>query len=95
MQPQSSGKRLAPTAPEAIEQHTARPTAGPGFVQLIVGRWRGTWRNVAASCVAATLAWTLAQHLFGHPQPFFAAIAAIVSLAPGLPSYSQQACCSA
>ena len=57
----------------------------------VAGRWRGTWRNAVVSGIAAALAWTLAQRLFGHPQPLFALITAIVCLAPGLPSYHVQA----
>jgi uncharacterized membrane protein YgaE (UPF0421/DUF939 family) len=36
------------------------------------------------------LSWFLAQRLFGHQQPIFAAITAIVCLAPGLPSHTKQ-----
>jgi uncharacterized membrane protein YgaE (UPF0421/DUF939 family) len=50
-----------------------------------------SWREAAASAIAAALAWVLAQHLFGHPLPLFAAISAIVCLAPGLPSHVNQA----
>jgi uncharacterized membrane protein YccC len=57
----------------------------------IAERWRGTWRNAVVSGIAAALAWTLAQRLFGHPQPLFALITAMVCLAPGLPSYHVQA----
>lgn len=48
-------------------------------------------RDSIASAVAAALAWVLAEHVFGHPKPIFAAISAIVCLAPGLPSHGRQA----
>jgi len=37
------------------------------------------------------LVWFFAQTVFGHPHPIFAAIIAIVCLAPGLPSHNKQA----
>ena len=60
------------------------------FALKIVGRWRVAWRDALASAVAAILSWVLAQHIFGHSQPIFAAITAIVCLAPGLPSHGKQ-----
>lgn len=35
---------------------------------------------IVQCAVAAGVAWFLARHLFGHPQPFFAPIAAVISL---------------
>ena len=49
------------------------------------------WRDAAASAVAAGVAWLLAVGLFGHAHPVFAAVTAIVCLAPGLPSHGRQA----
>ncbi|MGZ4515833.1 MAG: FUSC family protein [Mycobacterium sp.] len=43
-------------------------------------RLRGTWFNLAQTSVASGLAWYLAHDLLRHPQPFFAPIAAAVSL---------------
>ena len=54
-------------------------------------RWSVGWPDSLASALAAGLAWALAQQLLGHPQPVFAAVAAIVCLAPGLPSRGGQA----
>ncbi len=49
--------------------------------------WRrraGTLRNnelvLLQVCLAATLAWVVATDVFGHPQPFFAPIAAVISV---------------
>lgn len=52
-----------------------------------VGRWRSKWWVIAQSAVAASLAWWLASDVFGHEQPFFAPIAAVVSLGT---SYGQR-----
>ena len=38
---------------------------------------------IAQLCVACTLAWFIASRLLDHPQPFFAPIAAVLSLAGG------------
>ena len=59
------------------------------FIAKILERWSEAWREVLASALAAALSWFLAQRLFGHQQPIFAAITAIVCLAG--PSESHQA----
>lgn len=43
-------------------------------------RLRAVWFNLVQTSAAAGLAWYLAHDLLGHPQPFFAPIAAAVSL---------------
>ena len=48
------------------------------------------FRETAEAAVAASLAWWLSVLLIGDHVPIFAAIAAIVCLAPGLPSHSRQ-----
>jgi uncharacterized membrane protein YgaE (UPF0421/DUF939 family) len=62
-----------------------------GFVENIRQRWSGAWREALASALAAGLSWFLARQIFGHQQPVFAAISAIICLAPGLASHSKQA----
>lgn len=57
----------------------------------ILGRLRAALPDAAAATVAAALSWFIARALFGHPQPLFAAIAAIVCLSPGLPNHGRQA----
>jgi|tagenome__1003787_1003787.scaffolds.fasta_scaffold20662297_2 uncharacterized membrane protein YgaE (UPF0421/DUF939 family) len=57
----------------------------------VYGRWLDAWREVAAGTLAALLAWVIAQNVFGHPNPMFAAVIALVCLAPGIPSYRKQA----
>ena len=61
------------------------------LVEKIKSRWSSGWRDALASAIAAALAWVLAKHLFGHEHPVFAAISAVVCLAPGLPSHGKQA----
>lgn len=65
----------------AIEQLGAR----------IIGRWKEAWARALVASFAAILAWKLAETLFGHQQPLFAAITALVCLSPGLPSRGRQA----
>lgn len=61
------------------------------LIAKIQTRWSSGWRDALASAIAATLAWILAQHFLGHTHPVFAAISAVVCLAPGLPSHGKQA----
>ena len=49
------------------------------------------WRDILLSSFAGVLAWICAAHLLGHSQPIFAAIGAIICLAPGIPSHRRQA----
>jgi uncharacterized membrane protein YgaE (UPF0421/DUF939 family) len=60
-------------------------------VARLTARLSGAWRDAASSAAAAVLAWLLATWLFGHPHPVFAAVAAIVCLAPGQPDHGKQA----
>ena len=49
-------------------------------VRARVGRVRSKSWHVAQAAIAAGLAWWIAADLLGHPQPFFAPIAAVVCL---------------
>ena len=60
-------------------------------VEKVKSRWSLGWRDALASAIAAALAWIIARHFFGHIHPVFAAISAVVCLAPGLPSHGKQA----
>jgi uncharacterized membrane protein YgaE (UPF0421/DUF939 family) len=57
-----------------------------GRIDVITAFRRGlaraldSWQPVALAAVAAALAWLIAHHLLGHPQPFFAPIAAAIAL---------------
>ena len=61
------------------------------LIERLAFRWSSAWRDALASAIAAALAWILATHLLGHVHPVFAAISAVVCLAPGLPSHGKQA----
>ncbi len=50
-------------------------------------RWRAKRWAIAQCALAAGVAWWFAQHVVGHPTPFFAPIAAVVSLGT---SYGQR-----
>jgi hypothetical protein len=50
-------------------------------------RWRSRRWAIAQCAVAAAVAWWFAQHVVGHPTPFFAPVAAVVSLGT---SYGQR-----
>jgi uncharacterized membrane protein YgaE (UPF0421/DUF939 family) len=50
-------------------------------------RWRTRRWAIAQCAVAAGVAWWFAGHVIGHPQPFFAPVAAVVSLGT---SYGQR-----
>ena len=52
-----------------------------------VARWKAKRWQIAQCAVAAGVAWMIASDLLGHPTPFFAPIAAVVSLGT---SYGQR-----
>ena len=54
-------------------------------------RVKAAFTRVVAATAAAALAYWLARLVFGQPQPIFAAITAIICLAPGIPSHFRQA----
>jgi uncharacterized membrane protein YgaE (UPF0421/DUF939 family) len=86
----------AQTCAELALPPTSRPTRtlaalGDDLLDEAARRSRGTFRAraeglrvnalpVAQTAVAASLAWLVARELIGHPRPFFAAVAATISL---------------
>lgn len=54
-------------------------------------RLKAAFTRVLAATAAAALAYWLARVLLGQHQPIFAAITAIICLAPGIPSHFRQA----
>lgn len=52
-----------------------------------VTRWQSKWWHIGQCAVAAGVAWFVAADLLGHPMPFFAPVAAVVSLGT---SYGQR-----
>jgi uncharacterized membrane protein YgaE (UPF0421/DUF939 family) len=49
-------------------------------VRTRLERLRLAWRSILQAGVAAGLAWVIATEVFGHEQPFFAPVAAIITL---------------
>jgi uncharacterized membrane protein YgaE (UPF0421/DUF939 family) len=45
-----------------------------------VERWRSRFFFIIQCAITAGVAWWLAQHVLGHPMPFFAPVATIISL---------------
>lgn len=58
----------------------ALPSSANQAARAGLKRLREVWFNLVQTAVAAGLSWYLAHDLLGHPQPFFAPIAAAVSL---------------
>jgi uncharacterized membrane protein YgaE (UPF0421/DUF939 family) len=56
------------------------PSAAYGAARAGFERVRSVWFTLVQTSVAAGLAWYLTHDVLGHPQPFFAPIAAAVSL---------------
>ena len=65
--------RAAPLIEEAAER--SRVSWGTR-----VERLRLAWRSIFQASVSAAIAWLIATELLGHPQPFFAPVAAIITL---------------
>src|ERR1700753_3165825 len=57
-----------------------RPSAGFSAVVEGLKRVHSVWFNLLQTSVAAGISWYLAHDVLVHPQPFFAPIAAAVSL---------------
>ncbi|WP_406816080.1 FUSC family protein [Mycobacterium sp. M23085] len=58
----------------------AVPSLGLAVARAGTKRLRMVWFNLVQTAVAAGLSWYLAHDVLAHPQPFFAPIAAAVSL---------------
>jgi uncharacterized membrane protein YccC len=56
-----------------------------------LGRVRAAWRTIVQAALATVIAWTAAHELVGHARPFFAPIAAIVTLGVTLGQRSRRA----
>jgi uncharacterized membrane protein YgaE (UPF0421/DUF939 family) len=56
------------------------PSAAYGAARAGFERVRSVWFTLVQTSAAAGLAWYLTHDVLGHPQPFFAPIAAAVSL---------------
>ena len=58
----------------------SRWTSVTSWVDNSAGRLRATGWSIGQCAVGATLAWLIATSLLDHPRPFFAPVAAVVSL---------------
>src|SRR6185312_15361508 len=67
------GDRAAPLIEEAAERSRVS-------MRTRLERIRLAWRAVLQAGVAAGIAWVIATEVFGHKLPFFAPVAAIVTL---------------
>ena len=56
------------------------PSAASAAARAGIKRLRAVWFTLVQTSVAAGLSWYVAHDVLGHPQPFFAPIAAAVSL---------------
>ncbi len=65
--------RAAPLIEEAAERSRTS-------MRTRVERLRLAWRSIFQVAVSAALAYLIASEVFGHPQPFFAAVSAIITL---------------
>ncbi|HLL68605.1 MAG TPA: FUSC family protein [Micromonosporaceae bacterium] len=52
----------------------------PGWLGAALGRLRDDWLLIGEATVAATVAWLIATELLGNPEPFFAPVAALITL---------------
>jgi uncharacterized membrane protein YgaE (UPF0421/DUF939 family) len=71
--PRPLGERAAPLIEEAAERSRVS-------MRTRLERLRLSWRSILQAGVAAGLAWIIATEVLGHKQPFFAPVAAIVTL---------------
>jgi uncharacterized membrane protein YgaE (UPF0421/DUF939 family) len=67
------GDRAGPLIEEAAERSRVS-------MRTRVERLRVSWRSILQAGVAAGFAWVIATEVFGHPRPFFAPVAAIITL---------------
>ena len=65
--------RAAPLIEEAAERSRVS-------MRSRLERLRVSWRSILQASVAAGVAWVIATELFGHAQPFFAPVSAIITL---------------
>src|SRR5206468_564878 len=61
-----------------LSERTAK--AGRASLEARYQRWRSRWFIIGQIAITAGLAWFLATNVLGHQLPFFAPVAAIVTL---------------
>jgi uncharacterized membrane protein YgaE (UPF0421/DUF939 family) len=67
------GDRAAPLIEEAAERSRVS-------MRTRLERLRLSWRSILQAGVASGIAWVIATEVFGHKQPFFAPVSAIITL---------------
>lgn len=60
-------------------------------LKQVVLQFRTSWKDALGAGVASGIAWSVSQHILGHPHPIYAAMSALICLAPGLPNHGRQA----
>jgi uncharacterized membrane protein YgaE (UPF0421/DUF939 family) len=73
----TEGPPLSDRAAPLIEEAAERSRVS---MQARFERLRVAWRSVLQAGVAAGVAWVIATEVFGHEQPFFAPVSAIITL---------------
>jgi Fusaric acid resistance protein-like len=73
----TDGPPLSDRAAPLIEEAAERSKVS---MQTRLERLRVAWRSVLQAGVAAGVAWVIATEVFGHDQPFFAPVSAIITL---------------
>ena len=77
--PAAAPSQFRPQRPEIIPV-VRRPVDIRGGARRALERLRGAWQPLALASTSAALAWLFAHRVLGHAQPFFAPIAAAISL---------------
>jgi uncharacterized membrane protein YgaE (UPF0421/DUF939 family) len=72
-EPRALGDRAGPLIEEAAERSRVS-------MHTRLERLRLAWRSIVQAGVAAGLAWVIATEVFGHTQPFFAPVSAVIVL---------------
>ena len=52
---------------------------------------RASWKDALCAGLASGLAWFVSVHFLDHDHPIYAAMTALICLAPGIPSHGRQA----
>jgi Fusaric acid resistance protein-like len=73
----TEARPLADRAGPLIEEAAERSRVS---MRTRLERLRVSWRSILQASVAAGVAWVIATEVFGHEQPFFAPVAAIITL---------------
>lgn len=60
------------------------------MIKEVIERVRSSFTRALAAALAAAFAFWASRQLLGHEQPVFAAISALICLAPGIPSHIRQ-----